>query len=217
MLKLTSELLHHFFANLIIAHNRHCRRGQRPFSKNYNFSVYFIRTFAKGDSAVTRLGLETYSLFLAIILWGTILGAIVYSHTVFFPVYLSNLPDSSVVVKGTYALREAPFWTTIHPLLIFSLIATLALNWKLRSRRKLILISFGIYIAVIAVTALYFVPELLAFEQSSQSNLPPGEWQERGHRWQYLSLMRGAIMFIAILPLLISLTKTAEVQNQPAE
>src|SRR5919205_413140 len=95
------------------------------------------------------------SLFLAIILWGTLLGGIAYAHLVYFPVYLSALPDSAVVVNGPYGLHEAIFWKTIHPLLILSLIIALALNWKSRSRRKLILISFAIYIVVIVVSQVY--------------------------------------------------------------
>ena len=164
---------------------------------------------------MTRLSPGTYSLFPAIILWGILLGGIVYSHIVFLPVYLSNLPDSAVVVNGTYGLREAPFWMMIHPLLILSLIAALVLNWKFQARRKLILISFGIYFVVIVVTSIYFVPELIAFEQSPQSNLPSAQWLARGELWQQLSLIRGAIMFIAILPLLFSLTKSADIPNQP--
>ena len=85
-----------------------------------------------------RLRPGTYALFLSVILWGTLLGGIAYSHIVYFPVYLSALPASSVVVNGTYGLNEATFWLTIHPLLLISLIITLALNWKNRRRLKLI-------------------------------------------------------------------------------
>ena len=38
-------------------------------------------------------------LIIAIILWGVLLGGVVYSHIVYFPVFLSNLPDSAVLVK----------------------------------------------------------------------------------------------------------------------
>src|SRR5919112_2761449 len=92
--------------------------------------------YTLGDKNMATLRLGTYSLFLAIILWGTLLGGIAYSHLVYFPVYLSALPDSAVVVTGTYGLNEVPFWAIIHPLLILSLIAALALNWKLKPRRK---------------------------------------------------------------------------------
>jgi hypothetical protein len=136
-----------------------------------------------------------------------LLGAIAYSHTAFLPVYLSDLPNSAVVVTGKYGLNEAPFWTTIHPLLILSLIIALALNWKFKSRRKLVAFSFGIYISVLIATAFYFVPELMAFAKSPESTLPASEWLARGHRGQYLSLIRGAFCFLGFVPLLIALTK----------
>lgn len=155
-----------------------------------------------------RLKLGTYSLFLTIILWGTLLGGIVYSHIVYFPVYLSALPNSAVVVTGPYGLNEIPFWITIHPLLILSFIVTLVLNWKSKPRRKLILISFTIYIVVIVISQIYFIPELVAFSSSPESNVPPAEWATRAQRWQRLSWIRGAVCYLAALPLLFALTKS---------
>lgn len=159
------------------------------------------------ETEMMRLKLGTYSLFLTIILWGTLLGGIVYSHLVYFPVYLSALPDSAVVVNGPYGLHEARFWTLIHPLLILSFILTLVLNWQSRTRRKLILISFTIYALTIAITMVYFVPELQAFERSPESNLTAAEWFARGQRWQRLSWIRGLVCYIAFVPLLVALTK----------
>ena len=159
--------------------------------------------------ATLRLG--TYTLFLTVILWGTLLGGVAYSHLVYFPVYLSALPDSAVVVNGPYGLHEAIFWMTIHPLLILSLIAALALNWRLRARRKLILISFVVYVLVLVISQLYFIPELLAFAHSPGSGLTPAEWLARGQRWQRLSWLRGAVMYAGILPLLFALTKPVDV------
>jgi hypothetical protein len=159
--------------------------------------------------STSRLG--TYSLFLAVILWGTLLGGIAYSHLVYFPVYLSALPDSAVVVNGPYGLNEVTFWMLIHPLLILSLVLSLVLNWKSTERRKLILISFVVYIVVLVISQLYFIPELVAFKRSPESNLSPAEWLARGQRWQRLSWIRGAVCYAAFVPLLLALTKPAGV------
>ena len=102
----------------------------------------------------------------------------------------------------------------IHPLLILSLIVTLVLNWKSKPRRKLILISFAIYIGVIVVSQVYFIPELVAFERSPGSSLSPAEWLSRGQRWQRLSWIRGAVCYAAFVPLLLALTKPAEVRAE---
>jgi hypothetical protein len=157
------------------------------------------------------LTVGTYSLFLSIILWGILLGGIVYSHIVFFPVYLSALPDSAIVVNGTYGLDEVPFWMLIHPLLIISLIIASVLNWRYKERRKLILVSFTIYIAVLVVSSLFFIPELMAFKQSPELNLSPADWLARGNRWQHLSWVRGTVCFLGFIPLLIALTKANDV------
>jgi hypothetical protein len=162
--------------------------------------------------ATLRLG--TYSLFLAIILWGTLLGGIAYSHLVYFPVYLSALPDSSVVVNGTYGLNEAIFWVIIHPLLILSLILALALNWRAKPRRKLIVISFAIYLVVLVISQIYFIPELGAFKHSPELSLSPADWIARGQRWQRLSWLRGVICYAAFMPLLLALTKPVDIPKE---
>ncbi|HEX8150077.1 MAG TPA: hypothetical protein VF591_23035 [Pyrinomonadaceae bacterium] len=149
------------------------------------------------------------SLMLSVVLWGTLLGGIAYSHLVYFPVYLSALPDSAVVVNGPYGLNEATFWATIHPPLILSLAFALAANWRLRARRRLIAVSFAVYLLVLVVSAAYFIPELGNFARSPQSGVPPAEWLARGRRWQRLSWARGAVMYASFLPLLFALTRPA--------
>ena len=161
--------------------------------------------------------LNTLSLMLSVVLWGTLLGGIAYSHLVYFPAYLSALPDSAVVVNGPYGLHEGRFWMTIHPLLILSLIVTLALNWRSRARRKLILISFAVYALVLVITQIYFIPELIAFERSPGSSPSPAEWLARGQRWQRLSWLRGAVCYAAFVPLLLALTIPGGVPKESAE
>ena len=161
-----------------------------------------------------RLG--TISLMVTIILWGTLLGGIVYAHLVYFPVYLSALPDSAVLVNGPYGLNESVFWAIIHPLLILSLIAATALNWRFKARRKLILMSFAVYAVVLIVSQLYFIPELGVFRRSPELNLSPAEWLARGQRWQRLSWLRGTVCYAAFIPLLLALAKPAEVTDGAA-
>jgi hypothetical protein len=163
---------------------------------------------------MTRSRPGTLALFLAIILWGTLLGGIAYSHLVYFPVYLSALPASAVVVNGPYGLDEAVFWMLIHPLLIVALIIALALNWRSRRRRKLVALSFAVYAVVLVVSALFFIPELAAFKHSPESALSPADWLARGRRWQHLSWVRGAVMYAAELPLLVALTGRAEAATE---
>ena len=154
--------------------------------------------------------LGTPVLMLAIIFWGTLLGGIAYSHLVYFPVYLSALPDSAVVVNGPYRLNEGIFWIIIHPLLIISLAAALVMNWQSSARRKLIAVSLTVYVLVLLVSQFYFIPELALFKHSPESTVPATEWLARARRWQRLSWLRGLTMYLAFVPLLFALTKPAD-------
>jgi hypothetical protein len=160
------------------------------------------------------------SLKLSIILWGILLGGIVYSHLVFFRVYLSDLPQSAIIVTGPYGLHEGIFWAVIHPVLILSLIVSLVLNWKYHWRRLLILIPIVVYAVMLIVSTLYFVPELYAFADSARSTVTPAEWLARGQRWQRLSWLRGFVMFLCFLPLLLALESplpAPEIEPDPLE
>ena len=163
---------------------------------------------------MATLRLSTFSLMVSVVIWGTLLGGIAYSHLVYFPAYLSALPDSAVVVNGPYGLNETVFWALIHPLLILSLLTTLALNWRLRPRRRLVLRTIAAYAAVLVVSSLYFIPELVAFRQSPQSGLPASEWLVRAQRWQHLSWARGAVCYASFVPLLLALTVPADARAE---
>ena len=147
------------------------------------------------------------SLLTATVLWATLIGGIVYSHLVFFPAYLPNLPESTSLIKGPYALVDERFWMLIHPLLIVTMVLALILNWKTSERKKLMLSALGIYLIVLVVTFIYFVPELLAFAKSAESDIEKREWVRRGTRWEQLSWIRGVFMFGGFVLLQIALTK----------
>lgn len=149
---------------------------------------------------------RTISLMISTFVYGVFLGGIVYAHLVFFPPYLSGLPNSAVLVNGPYPVHDEYFWMMIHPVAILLLIVSLVLNWKIQARRNLIMIPLALYLLAIIVTSLYFVPELRNFNSSPSMSVSPAEWLARGQRWQYLSWTRGTILGLAMIPLLIALT-----------
>ena len=148
------------------------------------------------------------SLYVALTFWAIIIGGVMYSHIVYFPPYLSNLPESNKLITGDYGLQDGNFWMFVHPFTIVTTITTLILNWRTKERRKLILIAFSIYAIAIVATATYFLPNLLAFaSSSSDTTITASEWYQRGQTWQHLSWIRGSCLYIGFLMLLISLTK----------
>jgi hypothetical protein len=148
------------------------------------------------------------SLLITIMLWAIIIGGIMYSHVVYFPSYLSHLPESNSLITGKYGLHDEHFWLFVHPLAILSTIVTLIVNWKLKARRKFIFITFSIYALVLVATAVYFVPGLLAFADSTNNTtVTPAEWFQRGQTWQHMNWIRGSFMFAGFLLLVTAFTK----------
>jgi len=160
-----------------------------------------------------RLSVRTISLMISTVLMGILVGGIVYSHIAFFPSYMSGLPNSAVLVNGPYPINDGLFWVLIHPLAILSLIVALALNWKVRPRRKLIAITLIIYVVSMIATTLYFVPELMAFKASPTSGISAPEWYARGQRWQHLSWLRGTVMGLGYISLLLALVAREDNTN----
>lgn len=148
------------------------------------------------------------SLFITLITWAMLIGGVMYSHIVYFPAYLSNLPESNSLITGDYGLHDENFWMFVHPFVILSTITTIILNWKLTTRRKFILIPLGIYALALIATAFYFVPGLLAFADSNNSPaVTSSVWFQRGQAWQHWSWVRGFSLFSGFVMLLIALTK----------
>jgi hypothetical protein len=170
--------------------------------------VYFGSAFVIVPINCTAMPARQISLIVTLTVWATLIGGVMYSHVVYFPPYLSHLPASNALITGDYGLHEGVFWMMVHPVAILSTILTLVLNWRSEPKRKLILASLGIYAIAILATALYFVPELMAFADSgTTSTVTPAEWLQRGRTWQHLSWIRGSFMYLAFILLVLALTK----------
>ncbi len=148
------------------------------------------------------------SLIITITIWATIMGGAMYSHVVYFPAYLSHLPESNQLITGEFGLHDSNFWMYIHPIAIVSFATTLVLNWKLEIKRKFILTTAITYVVILITTATYFVPELMAFADSTNdTSVTAANLFERGQTWQHLSWIRGIVIYCCFILLLIALTK----------
>lgn len=138
--------------------------------------------------------------------WGILCGGVIYEHLAVVPQWASHPPDSLTMWSGQYGLKAERFWIGIHPLLLALLAAALATGWNADHRTKL-LIVLGSYLAILAITALWFVPELMRLTQSPAAAIPPAEWLSRARRWERLSILRGITLFGLIWPLLQALSR----------
>ena len=157
---------------------------------------------------------RTFSLIIASISFIIVIGGATYEHLAVVPVWSEAAPASLTMFQGPYALRAQNFWIPIHPVTIVLLTAALLLNWK-TDRRKFILVTISGYLSVLAVTAVYFVPELMAITQTQFSTAVDFELTRRANLWETLSIVRLLFLVGLAATFLYGLSKPAGQQLAP--
>ena len=152
---------------------------------------------------------RTLSLIIASISFIIVIGGATYEHLAVVPVWSAAAPASLTMFQGPHALRAQNFWIPIHPVTIVLLAAALLLNWK-TERRKFILVTLSGYLSVLAVTAVYFVPELMSITQTTFSTAIDFELTRRANLWETLSLVRLVFLIGLAVTLLFGLSTHAE-------
>lgn len=151
---------------------------------------------------------RTLVLIFTCISFVTVIGGAVYEHLAVVPVWSSAVPASLSMFQGDYGLAAQNFWIPIHPVTLALFAASLFLNWR-SQRRNFILIPFAGYAAVLVVTFLFFVPELLAITQSFYGPNVDPELTRRARLWETLSLVRLGFMVLLAIMLLWGLSRSA--------
>jgi hypothetical protein len=150
--------------------------------------------------------IRTISFILAALSFIFVIGGAVYEHLAVVPIWSAAVPASLAMFQGPHALTPQNFWIPIHPTTLSLMTAALLLNWK-TERRKFILSSLVGYVLILAITAVYFVPELMALTQTTYSSIADIELTRRASLWESLSLARLAFLISLAVVLLLGLSK----------
>ncbi|MFT4086751.1 MAG: hypothetical protein QM658_06280 [Gordonia sp. (in: high G+C Gram-positive bacteria)] len=140
------------------------------------------------------------TLYLSVLLWGILCGAVVYEHLAVIPVWASKPPESLAMWTGRYRVAAQRFWIVIHPAILVSLCASIAVNWGNPARDLVALTTVLYLVVVLAPTAVWFVPNLLRLTDPDAA-LPAERWRARCKLWERLSIVRGVVVLALIVPL----------------
>jgi hypothetical protein len=153
--------------------------------------------------------LRTILLIPACISFIIVIGGATYEHLAVVPVWVKAVPASLSMFQGEYGLAAQNFWIPIHPVTIVLLVVGLVANWR-NARRGYIIATLTGYLAILAITAIYFVPELLAITQSAFSSNVDADLTRRADLWETLSLVRLGVLIVLAIVLQLGLSKRAE-------
>ena len=134
------------------------------------------------------------------------IGGAVYEHLNVVPRWSAAPPVSLSMFQGEYGLNPALFWMIIHPVNLLLFILTTVLYWK-TERRKNMVVVFATYIAILVITNIYFVPELISIISTPFSQSVDAALTQRASLWETLSLVRLFVLLGLALYLFEGLTK----------
>ena len=150
---------------------------------------------------------RTLLIILSCISFIVVMGGATYEHVAVVPVWISAVPASLAMFQGEYALAPWNFWIPIHPITVTLLVIALIANWR-TPRRGYVLMTLIGYLAILAVTFAYFVPELLSLIKTAYSPTVDAELTRRAGLWETLSLVRLGCLFALAVVLLLGLSKS---------
>ena len=151
----------------------------------------------------------------ACLAFSAVIGAAMYEHLCVVPQWAAAPPYSLSMFQGEYGLKPEEFWIPIHPITLLLIITTLAFSWK-STRRKNVLISLAGYVAIIIITAIYFVPELLDITGRPYSTEVDAALTERAKMWEVLSIVRMLVLGALAIVLFLGLTKPSTAEYRDA-
>ncbi len=138
--------------------------------------------------------------------FSVVIGAAVYEHLAVVPRWSAGPPFSLSMFQGKYGLNAAAFWMPIHPVTLLLMIAALVAAWKTAGRKNLLITLAG-YVIILGITAVYFVPELLAITGTAFSETVDPSLTERAQRWELLSLVRLSVLVVLAMVMFLGLTR----------
>ena len=138
------------------------------------------------------------------------IGGAVYEHLNVVPQWTAAPPVSLSMFQGEYGLNPELFWMIIHPVNIILFVTTLIIHWKTK-RIKNVAITLVAYCMILAITAVYFVPELLSITSTAFSSATDDDLTSRAALWEVLSLARLGVLMVLSIILFTGLSKQVSI------
>src|SRR4029453_15453967 len=107
------------------------------------------------------------------------IGGGLYEQLVLVPLWTASPPSSFSVIQPETGVPLQRFWIPVHVGITLFLIAGLAATWKDLRVRRILMVGTASYVAMRVWSGLFFIPEMLAFQQIPLNSLPSAELNAR--------------------------------------
>jgi hypothetical protein len=126
---------------------------------------------------------------------GASIGGGLYEGWILTPLWSQNLPQNLWMIQPQSGASQVGvgleiFWMPVHGVITVSVLGALALCFKQRKARFLLLLGFFSYLVMRTWSFAYFIPEMIAF-QHIDVNVPlDPSWVHRIEKWTALTWWR---------------------------
>ena len=127
------------------------------------------------------------------------IGGGLYEHIVLTPLWSKSPPSSFGVIQPGTGVPLQRFWIPVHTAITVFLIAALTLTWRDVHVRRLLLIALVAYGVMRIWSGLFFIREMLAFQQIPVGSPPSPELSARVARWTFWTWFREPLDIVSFL------------------
>jgi hypothetical protein len=149
--------------------------------------------------------LAKWSLILLCFSMAGAIGGGLYEQIVLTPLWSASPPSSFSIIQPDTGVPLQNFWIPVHAAITVFILLSLFLTWKEIKVRRLLLIGLGSYIVMRVWSGLFFIREMLAFQQVPLDSPPSAELSERVASWTYWTWFREPLDIISFLCFLLAL------------
>lgn len=146
-----------------------------------------------------------WSLILLCFSMAAAIGGGLYESIVLTPLWSKSPPSSFSIIQPGTGVPLQRFWIPVHAAITLFIILALVMTWRDVTVRRLLLVALASYIVMRAWSALFFIPEMLAFQKVPLDSAPSPELSARVSRWTFWTWFREPLDILSFLCSLLAL------------
>jgi hypothetical protein len=152
-----------------------------------------------------RATVAKWSLILLCASMGAAIGGGLYEHIVLTPIWSASPPSSFTIIQPETGVPLQRFWIPVHIGITVFVLAALIAAWNDVRARRLLLIGLTSYIVMRVWSGMFFIPEMLAFQQVPPDAPATAALSERVERWTSMTVWREPLDVISFLSFTLGL------------
>jgi hypothetical protein len=124
------------------------------------------------------------------------IGGGLYEHIVLVPLWSASAPSFFSVIQPGTGVPLQNFWIPVHSAITIFLILSFVFTWREKKVRHQLFIGAISYIVMSAWSGLFFIREMLAFQQVPLNSAPTPELSARVQKLDLLELVQRELLDI---------------------